>query len=203
MEELDDPVNLAQTRLNLGNAYWSIGQPQQALSQFLQAEPVFRRAHDTLRLARINTNMGVVYLQLGQLEQAHAALVTAIDLNRTVGDRRLSANALDAMDGVLVQPMVKGGVEVLMGVTHDPVFGPVVAFGLGGIHVEMTGQNVTECVGGAKALTDADLHDRYHTHCDPRLNADQSLELAFIVAERLRREREGRPEPEISVAAGE
>ncbi|MGB2932370.1 MAG: 3-deoxy-7-phosphoheptulonate synthase class II [Methyloceanibacter sp.] len=73
----------------------------------------------------------------------------------------------------------------------------------GGIHVEMTGQNVTECVGGAKAVTETDLSDRYHTHCDPRLNADQSLELAFIIAERLKREREGRPEPEISIAAGE
>jgi 3-deoxy-7-phosphoheptulonate synthase len=73
----------------------------------------------------------------------------------------------------------------------------------GGIHVEMTGQNVTECVGGAKAVAETDLSDRYHTHCDPRLNADQSLELAFIVAERLRRDREGRPEPELSMAAGE
>ena len=73
----------------------------------------------------------------------------------------------------------------------------------GGIHVEMTGQNVTECVGGSKAVTETDLSDRYHTHCDPRLNADQSLELAFIVSERLKREREGRPEPEISIAAGE
>jgi 3-deoxy-7-phosphoheptulonate synthase len=73
----------------------------------------------------------------------------------------------------------------------------------GGIHVEMTGQNVTECVGGAKAVTETDLSNRYHTHCDPRLNADQSLELAFIMAERLKREREGRPEPEISIAAGE
>jgi 3-deoxy-7-phosphoheptulonate synthase len=73
----------------------------------------------------------------------------------------------------------------------------------GGIHVEMTGQNVTECVGGAKAVTETDLSDRYHTHCDPRLNADQSLELAFIISERLKREREGRPEPEISIAAGE
>jgi 3-deoxy-7-phosphoheptulonate synthase len=73
----------------------------------------------------------------------------------------------------------------------------------GGIHVEMTGQNVTECVGGAKAVTETDLSDRYHSHCDPRLNADQSLELAFIMAERLKREREGRPEPEISIAAGE
>jgi 3-deoxy-7-phosphoheptulonate synthase len=73
----------------------------------------------------------------------------------------------------------------------------------GGIHVEMTGQNVTECVGGAKAVTETDLSDRYHTHCDPRLNADQSLELAFIIAERLKREREERPQPEISIAAGE
>ena len=73
----------------------------------------------------------------------------------------------------------------------------------GGLHVEMTGQNVTECVGGAKAVTETDLSARYHTHCDPRLNADQSIELAFIVAERLKRDREGRPEPEISIAAGE
>jgi 3-deoxy-7-phosphoheptulonate synthase len=71
----------------------------------------------------------------------------------------------------------------------------------GGIHIEMTGNNVTECVGGAKAVTETDLSDRYHTHCDPRLNADQSLDLAFIVAERLRREREGRPEPDVAAAA--
>ena len=55
----------------------------------------------------------------------------------------------------------------------------------GGIHVEMTGQDVTECVGGAVAITDAALGDRYHTHCDPRLNAAQSLELAFLIAEML------------------
>jgi 3-deoxy-7-phosphoheptulonate synthase len=60
---------------------------------------------------------------------------------------------------------------------------------LGGIHVELTGQNVTECTGGAHAITDAGLADRYHTHCDPRLNADQSLELAFLVAEMLKEER--------------
>ncbi len=53
----------------------------------------------------------------------------------------------------------------------------------GGIHIEMTGKNVTECTGGARAVTADDLSDRYHTHCDPRLNADQSLELAFLVAE--------------------
>jgi 3-deoxy-7-phosphoheptulonate synthase len=60
---------------------------------------------------------------------------------------------------------------------------------LGGIHVELTGQNVTECIGGAQAITEAGLADRYHTHCDPRLNADQSIELAFLVAEMLKEER--------------
>lgn len=73
----------------------------------------------------------------------------------------------------------------------------------GGIHIEMTGQNVTECTGGAKAISDADLQDRYHTHCDPRLNADQSLELAFLVAERLKSEREARGIPARVVAVGE
>lgn len=57
----------------------------------------------------------------------------------------------------------------------------------GGLHLEMTGQNVTECTGGAKALSEEDLRDRYHTHCDPRLNADQALELSFLVAERLQK----------------
>lgn len=59
----------------------------------------------------------------------------------------------------------------------------------GGVHLEMTGQNVTECVGGGRTVTFEDLSTRYHTHCDPRLNASQSLELAFIVAERLRKRR--------------
>jgi 3-deoxy-7-phosphoheptulonate synthase len=58
----------------------------------------------------------------------------------------------------------------------------------GGIHVEMTGQNVTECTGGAVDVTEIDLADRYHTHCDPRLNAAQSLELAFTLAEMLNAE---------------
>nr|ABK24343.1 unknown [Picea sitchensis] len=59
----------------------------------------------------------------------------------------------------------------------------------GGVHLEMTGQNVTECIGGSRVVTLEDLKSRYHTHCDPRLNASQSLELAFIIAERLRRGR--------------
>ncbi|OHB27872.1 MAG: 3-deoxy-7-phosphoheptulonate synthase [Phenylobacterium sp. RIFCSPHIGHO2_01_FULL_69_31] len=59
----------------------------------------------------------------------------------------------------------------------------------GGVHLEMTGQNVTECLGGARALAEGDLADRYHTHCDPRLNGEQALELAFLVAERLKDDR--------------
>jgi 3-deoxy-7-phosphoheptulonate synthase len=59
----------------------------------------------------------------------------------------------------------------------------------GGVHLEMTGRNVTECVGGARALTEGDLADRYHTHCDPRLNGEQALELAFLVAEKLKARR--------------
>jgi 3-deoxy-7-phosphoheptulonate synthase len=54
----------------------------------------------------------------------------------------------------------------------------------------MTGQEVTECTGGAQAITDEALADRYHTHCDPRLNASQSLELAFLIAEALKDERQ-------------
>jgi 3-deoxy-7-phosphoheptulonate synthase len=55
----------------------------------------------------------------------------------------------------------------------------------GGIHLEMTGQDVTECTGGAHQITATDLQDRYHTHCDPRLNNEQALELAFLLAEKL------------------
>ena len=73
---------------------------------------------------------------------------------------------------------------------------------LGGIHLELTGQNVTECVGGAQAITEASLADRYHTHCDPRLNADQSLELAFLIAETLKRERDDRDVGSSQVATG-
>ena len=60
----------------------------------------------------------------------------------------------------------------------------------GGVHFEMTGQDVTECTGGLRAVTDENLSDRYHTACDPRLNASQSLELAFLVAEELSARRE-------------
>ena len=71
----------------------------------------------------------------------------------------------------------------------------------GGVHLEMTGKDVTECIGGARAITEEDLNDRYHTVCDPRLNADQAIDLAFLSAELLRKERAGRTAP-MPAAAG-
>jgi len=71
----------------------------------------------------------------------------------------------------------------------------------GGIHVEMTGKNVTECTGGARAVSADELQDRYHTHCDPRLNADQALELAFLIAENLKAGRNGNGEKRLAVNA--
>ena len=71
----------------------------------------------------------------------------------------------------------------------------------GGVHLEMTGQNVTECTGGARAITDADLNDRYHTVCDPRLNAEQSIDLAFLLAELLKKERLAHAKPMPAAAA--
>lgn len=59
----------------------------------------------------------------------------------------------------------------------------------GGVHFEMTGQDVTECLGGAQAISEINLSDRYHTHCDPRLNGSQSLELAFLIAETLKKQK--------------
>ena len=73
----------------------------------------------------------------------------------------------------------------------------------GGVHFEMTGQNVTECTGGAEAIDDHGLADRYHTHCDPRLNASQALELAFLIAEGLKASRlNGQDQRRVAAAAG-
>jgi 3-deoxy-7-phosphoheptulonate synthase len=70
----------------------------------------------------------------------------------------------------------------------------------GGIHLEMTGKNVTECTGGARAISEGELKDRYHTYCDPRLNAEQAIEVAFLVAELLKTERLARGTPEVDAA---
>jgi 3-deoxy-7-phosphoheptulonate synthase len=70
----------------------------------------------------------------------------------------------------------------------------------GGVHLEMTGQNVTECTGGAVQIVDEDLARSYETLCDPRLNAEQSLEIAFLVADLLKLERDGRGQRDAAVA---
>ena len=98
----------------------------------------------------------------------------------------MHGNTLKAANGYKTRPFdrilseVKTFVEVARAEGVHP----------GGVHLEMTGQNVTECLGGARALNETDLADRYHTHCDPRLNADQALELAFLVAEKLKAQRD-------------
>jgi 3-deoxy-7-phosphoheptulonate synthase len=71
----------------------------------------------------------------------------------------------------------------------------------GGIHLEMTGQAVTECTGGARAISETDLNNRYHTVCDPRLNAEQAIELAFLVADLLKKEKAVHARP-LPAAAG-
>jgi 3-deoxy-7-phosphoheptulonate synthase len=97
----------------------------------------------------------------------------------------MHGNTLKANNGYKTRPFdrilseVRGFVEIAEAQGVQP----------GGVHLEMTGQNVTECLGGARALSEGDLGDRYHTHCDPRLNGEQALELAFLVAEKLKAER--------------
>jgi 3-deoxy-7-phosphoheptulonate synthase len=98
----------------------------------------------------------------------------------------MHGNTLKASSGYKTRPFdrilseVKAFVEIARAEGVHP----------GGVHLEMTGQNVTECLGGARAVGETDLAHRYHTHCDPRLNADQALELAFLVAEKLKAQRD-------------
>ncbi|MEE9272565.1 MAG: 3-deoxy-7-phosphoheptulonate synthase class II [Robiginitomaculum sp.] len=101
----------------------------------------------------------------------------------------MHGNTLKTKSGYKTRPFDRILLEVknFMRVLHSENCWP------GGVHFEMTGQNVTECIGGAKAVREEDLSSRYHTHCDPRLNADQSLELAFLIAEELRAARAAKP----------
>lgn len=73
----------------------------------------------------------------------------------------------------------------------------------GGVHFEMTGQDVTECTGGSDAVLEENLSSRYHTHCDPRLNAKQSLELAFLIADELKAVRQNNQTKTLPAAAAE
>ena len=100
----------------------------------------------------------------------------------------MHGNTIKAATGFKTRPFerVLGEVEAFFAVHRAEGSHP------GGIHIEMTGKAVTECTGGARAISEDDLSARYHTHCDPRLNADQALELAFLVAENIKKEREDR-----------
>lgn len=94
----------------------------------------------------------------------------------------MHGNTIKSASGYKTRPFedVLGEVQAFFRVHQDAGTVP------GGVHFEMTGQDVTECTGGLRALTDEDLSDRYHTACDPRLNADQALELAFLVNQLMR-----------------
>uniref|UniRef100_UPI001CCC4AFE class II 3-deoxy-7-phosphoheptulonate synthase n=1 Tax=Hyalangium versicolor TaxID=2861190 RepID=UPI001CCC4AFE len=93
----------------------------------------------------------------------------------------MHGNTLKASNGYKTRPFdrILSEVKTFMEVASAEGVHP------GGVHLEMTGQNVTECLGGAQAVTEDDLSSRYHTHCDPRLNANQALQLAFLLAEKL------------------
>ena len=94
----------------------------------------------------------------------------------------MHGNTIKAANGYKTRPFerVLGELRSFIEIVHAEGGEP------GGVHFEMTGQDVTECVGGAGHLSEADLSSRYHTHCDPRLNADQALEMAFQIAEALK-----------------
>jgi 3-deoxy-7-phosphoheptulonate synthase len=95
----------------------------------------------------------------------------------------MHGNTIKATSGLKTRPFD----DVLKEVKN--VFGIHQAEGsyAGGLHVEMTGQDVTECTGGAQKISDGDLSNRYRTHCDPRLNASQALELAFLISEEIKK----------------
>lgn len=108
----------------------------------------------------------------------------------------MHGNVIKAGNGFKTRPFerILKEVESFFAVHHSEGTYP------GGIHVEMTGKNVTECTGGAHAITDDDLADRYHTVCDPRLNADQALELAFLIADNIKKTRTSRQQGELKVS---
>ena len=97
----------------------------------------------------------------------------------------MHGNTIKASSGYKTRPLVNiiSEIQQFFKIHRDEGTYP------GGIHLEMTGQDVTECIGGIKEITEDDLKSRYHTYCDPRLNASQSLELAFLLSDFLKDER--------------
>ncbi|MEL6506495.1 MAG: 3-deoxy-7-phosphoheptulonate synthase class II [Pseudomonadota bacterium] len=126
----------------------------------------------------------------GKVEKGLPPLVRAVtEAGRTVvwSCDPMHGNTIKADNGLKTRPFdsISSEVQSFFDVCRAEGAYP------GGVHFEMTGQNVTECLGGAHEISEGDLSSRYHTHCDPRLNASQSLELAFMLADRLQAQREG------------
>ena len=94
----------------------------------------------------------------------------------------MHGNTIKSSDGTKTRPFN----EILSEVKKNIQLHNSLGSWFGGIHLEMTGQNVTECTGGIEEISESDLKDRYHTHCDPRLNANQAIELAFLIADELK-----------------
>ena len=94
----------------------------------------------------------------------------------------MHGNTIKSSNGTKTRPFD----EILSEVKKNIQLHNNLGSGFGGIHLEMTGQNVTECTGGIEEISESDLKDRYHTHCDPRLNANQAIELAFLIADELK-----------------
>ncbi len=95
----------------------------------------------------------------------------------------MHGNTIKSVDGIKTRPFD----HILEEVKKNILIHRSEGSKAGGIHLEMTGQNVTECTGGLDDISESDLSDRYHTHCDPRLNANQAIELAFLIADELKR----------------
>ena len=94
----------------------------------------------------------------------------------------MHGNTIKSNDGIKTRPFEK----ILKEVKNHILIHSSEGSHLGGIHLEMTGQNVTECIGGINQIVESDLKNRYRTHCDPRLNANQAIELAFLITDELK-----------------
>jgi 3-deoxy-7-phosphoheptulonate synthase len=143
------------------------------------------RLLDTLNPARVPGRMTLI-TRYGhdKIEQGLPALIRAVKRNGhpvVWSCDPMHGNVVKAANGYKTRPFERILSEVRSFFAVHRAEGSFA----GGIHAEMTGRNVTECTGGAVDVTEQDLLDRYHTHCDPRLNASQSLELAFLLAEML------------------
>ncbi|MBY0565240.1 MAG: 3-deoxy-7-phosphoheptulonate synthase class II [Hyphomonadaceae bacterium] len=147
--------------------------------ELLRLIDILNPANETGRLTLI-TRFGA-----DKVEQGLPRLVRAVQREgRSVvwSCDPMHGNTLKTASGFKTRPFDRILAEVRSFMNVLPVEGAYP----GGVHVEMTGQQVTECIGGAAALTEEDLSSRYHTHCDPRLNGAQAIDLAFLIAEHLR-----------------